>query len=746
MGLPERGIAEEFLAGNGSAAVGTQYRDRDQGFRIDGIAVEPLDGVIVRSDGQRLHLEPKVMAVLSTLAEQGGRTVARGELLETVWNGQVAADELLTRAISEIRRALGDDPRNPTYIRTVPKRGYRLIGKVERRADGPPQTARGRGGSRAAVLAALAAAVVVGVYFGLERAATESPETARADGGGRKDTAARSRAAGRPLPLTSTEGYEWSPSLSPDGNYAAFVSSPLGNFKVGDIHVVEVGSAMPVPLTDNAEAGNRAPTWSPDGTRIAFARALRDGGTEIVVKPMLGGFEKRLTTLDTFWGHDWSPRGGRLAVATSESYDVPSRIHLLSVSDSSIVEFTTPPGRAGDYHPRFSPDGKTLAFIRRGVHSSGADLCLKPLDGSAVSCITPADKKWPINDYAWAPDGESLIVSADALLRVPVTGAPIEALPFGDNAFNVATARGAQRLVYERFIEDSNLWRVPGPAAAAPGEPERLIASTRAELLPRYSPDGTKIAFVSGRTGGLEVWVADADGSGPRRLTEWGSAAFPDWSPDGRLITFSSGRYAVGRGEQAAEDVGFDPDEAFLVEASGGVPRMISDGESGAKAPNWSADGRHVFFTRGLNECGSEELWRRQIDSGEEARLTDCAWRPLAGADGRVYFFNKRARGISSVSADGGDERLELTLGAGCHALANAWTVWESNLVYVDCEDFAIKMLDLVSRETSELTEPLTKEQLFDKLSLDVSPDGQWILYSRIDRAASDLILIEPFQ
>lgn len=725
-----------------------QLEDLNHGFRLHDILVEPEEGTLTHPDGETNRLEPKVMQVLLSLAAGGDRTVSRCELLDTVWHGQVAADELLTRAISEIRRALRDDPKNPQYIRTVPKRGYRLIGSVEALANTPAAgSSRGPTGPRgwlAPTLGAVAAVAVVAATLVFGGSLFEWSEEVSTSGG--RAAAARVATAGPSVPLTTTEGSEWSPALSPDGRYAAFVSSPPGNFKVGDIHIVEVGSAMPVPLTNDAQRGNRSPTWSPDGMRIAFSRSLEDGRHEIVIKPVLGGFEKRLATFDVFWGHDWSPDGDHLAVSIGKKYEDGPRIHLLSISDGSLVEFTEPVSPNGDHQPRFSPDGETLAFLRWDVDGTGAHLCLKAMSGAEVKCITPADKQWPIRDFAWSPNGESLIVSADGLVRVSVSGGPIEPLPFGDDAYNIATARNSNRLVYESFTEDSNLWRVPGPAATSNPPPERLIASTRAELLPRYSPDGSKIAFVSGRTGGWEVWVADANGLQPRRLTEWGFAAFPEWSPDGELISFSSGRYAVGRGEQAPEDLGSDRDEAFSVEAAGGVPRMISDGESGAKAPSWSADGQYVFFTRGANACGAEQLWRRQIASGEEAQLTDCAWRPQVGGDGRVYFFNKAAKGISSVSTSGEDERLEMSVGNECEPLPSAWTVWNSNLVYVDCRDNAIKMLDLDTRQESELAGPLSREQLFEYLSLDVSPDGEWILFSRLDRAASDLILIEQFQ
>lgn len=727
-----------------------QQQTLDQGFRLDGIVVEPLEGTLTRADGETVHLEPKVMGVLVALAGSANRTVARADLLDRVWNGQVAADELLTRAISEIRRALGDDPRNPRFIRTVPKRGYRLIGRAKPIGDSPMNDSTPVVSPRVARIAAYvatAAAVIAFAYFTVGTTsfdpldAIDTADIAAAPG-----ASPRPLMPGRPAPLTSMQGSEWGPALSPDGRYAAFVASPPGRFSVGNIYVVEVGSAMPVPLTTDVDTGNRAPTWSPDGTRIAFVRLHEDGAADILVKPVLGGFETRLATVDKFRGHDWSPDGDHLAVALGDRSGGPARVHLLSVQGGTLRAITDPPGPTGDYEPRFSPDGQTLAFVRWAATGRGADLCLKALDSPSVRCITPQDKDWQIKDFAWVPDGESLIASVDGLIRVPLSGGPVEPLPFGDDAYNVATAARGNRLIFERFTQDSNLWRLPGPAAAERGEPERLIASTRAELLPRYSPDGSKIAFVSGRTGGWEVWVADAQGRNPRRLTEWGFAAFPDWSPDGRHITFSSGRYAVGRGEQSINDIGFDAEEAFLVEASGGVPRMISDGESGARAPSWSRDGRFVFFTRGVDDCGSEELWRRQLDSGEEARLTGCAWRPQAGDDGRVYFYDKQANGIRSVTAEGRDARLELAGEDECYAFASAWTVWQSNLVYVDCGDLTIRMLDLDTRETRELAAPLGVEQVFEDLSLDVSPDGEWILFSRVDRAASDLILIEPFE
>ena len=100
------------------------------GFRLGPWQIEPPRGAITGPDGETRHLEPKVMEVLAMLAGTPGELVTRDHLLDTVWRGQPGADQLLTRAISELRRALEDSRDRPAYIETVPKRGYRLIGDV----------------------------------------------------------------------------------------------------------------------------------------------------------------------------------------------------------------------------------------------------------------------------------------------------------------------------------------------------------------------------------------------------------------------------------------------------------------------------------------------------------------------------------------------------------------------------------------------------------------------------------------
>jgi DNA-binding winged helix-turn-helix (wHTH) protein/Flp pilus assembly protein TadD len=102
----------------------------EQDFRLGSLVVRPsLNSIAL--DGTTTRLEPKVMAVLVCLAEHAGSVVTKEQLIGAVWPDTFVGDDVLTRCVSELRRALDDDPRAPRMIETIPKRGYRVLGRVE---------------------------------------------------------------------------------------------------------------------------------------------------------------------------------------------------------------------------------------------------------------------------------------------------------------------------------------------------------------------------------------------------------------------------------------------------------------------------------------------------------------------------------------------------------------------------------------------------------------------------------------
>ena len=89
------------------------------------------DQDLIRCNGVETALTPRTMDVLVYLSQRAGVTVSAEALLQAAWTNDYIADNAVHKAVSEIRHALGDDHQNPRYIRTVRKRGYRLIAMVE---------------------------------------------------------------------------------------------------------------------------------------------------------------------------------------------------------------------------------------------------------------------------------------------------------------------------------------------------------------------------------------------------------------------------------------------------------------------------------------------------------------------------------------------------------------------------------------------------------------------------------------
>ncbi len=112
-------------------------------FSVGDWRVSPADNALFR-EGEGQQLEPKVMALLVHLAANAGRTVSREQLFQAVWPDVVVSDDTLTQAIIKLRKALGDSARNPRYIQTVPKRGYRLLAPLDLAADDRPIPGRKR--------------------------------------------------------------------------------------------------------------------------------------------------------------------------------------------------------------------------------------------------------------------------------------------------------------------------------------------------------------------------------------------------------------------------------------------------------------------------------------------------------------------------------------------------------------------------------------------------------------------------
>ena len=172
----------------------------------------------------------------------------------------------------------------------------------------------------------------------------------------------------------------------------------------------------------------------------------------------------------------------------------------------------------------------------------------------------------------------------------------------GVDAITPTAARLTNRIAWVDQTGDTNIYRIPAKASAAP---QTFIASTRHDQSASYAPDG-RIAFASDRSGNWEMWIASADGTHQVQATRLSGAVVgcPRWSPDSRYIAFE--RLAL-----AANRIAVMKCQAGTAKCEQPVPLTAtreSDPFSEVR-PSWSADGMAVYFSS--NRTGRDEIWKQ---------------------------------------------------------------------------------------------------------------------------------------
>lgn len=185
---------------------------------------------------------------------------------------------------------------------------------------------------------------------------------------------------------------------------------------------------------------------------------------------------------------------------------------------------------------------------------------------------------------------------------------------------------------------------------------KRVTVNRITDVQPTWSPDGKKIAFVSNRNKGyFQIWVMDADGGNPVRLTNGVRDVKPDWSPDGKKIAYG--------GILHPKDLDNSPHVIFVTDADGKNERQLID-ESGV-SPSWSPDGKRIAFVSG-RDSNINQIYVMDADGRHQRRITDDladkltpSWSP----DGRRIAYAS-GNGIHVVDSDGKNQR-KLTNGMG---------------------------------------------------------------------------------
>ena len=542
----------------------------------------------------------------------------------------------------------------------------------------------------------------------------------------------------RIAPLTTLQGNETQPSFSFDGTRVAFVWSGERG-ENSDVYTRALDGGPLVRVTTD-RADDFSPAWSPDGARVAWLRTAPGETAVFVGLSAGGGIHGKITEvhpnrIEAVGRHlDWSPDGRYLAVADKTSPEEPFAIYLVEAATSRKIRLTAPPQKIiGDTGAAFSPDGKSVSFLRSP--SSGiSELYTVPLSGGEARRLTRDARV--ILSQAWAADGKSLVFCSNrtgpfTLWRIAYDGGSLQPVPnVGENATEPAFSRDGRYMAYSQFFIDANVWRADLEGVRPP---QPVISSTLYDSSPQFSPDGKRVAFRSNRGGTQEIWVCDPDGRNAAQLTHFNGplTGTPRWSPDGKWVAFDSR-------PEGQPDI-------YTIPAEGGPVRRITTEISEDVVPSWSHDGRWIYFAS--NRGGAWQVWKAPVNGGPKVQVTQnggfCAFE---SADGRYLFYN-RGRAVAGLY------RMDLATGEEKAAVERLkpgywgyWGVSRRGIYFIDHPEpqgpGALFFLRFGNHNPERLA-AIEKPLALGDSALALSPDERVVLYTQVDQSGSDINLMQ---
>jgi Tol biopolymer transport system component/predicted Ser/Thr protein kinase len=550
----------------------------------------------------------------------------------------------------------------------------------------------------------------------------------------------------RAVAVTTFTGQEQYPSFSPDGRHLAFSwnGPKQDNF---DVYVQLIGAGTPLRLTTDP-APDHNTVWSPDGRWIAFLRGdPQSGRSEVRLVPALGGPERKLLDIAAVevLGSPrllaWCPDSTCLVFTDRPGQGGPDAVFAYAIDTAQRRQLTHPAAPAqGDSQPAVAPDGRSLVFRRNISNGFTGELYLQPLT-SALEPEGPPRRLTPAsldaNHPAWLPQSDAVLFSARGRLwRQAVTASTADPLPFvGEDGVmpivSPSAGDGSTRLAYVRSVADTNIWRIDmaEPGAPARSGPAVAISSTRSDGNPQLSPDGTRVALTSNRSGDPEIWLTDLDGGNAVQLTAMGASATGTarWSPDGTQVTFNSN-------VEGHWDV-------YTVGVAGGTPRRLTDHPGNDSASSFSSDGRWVYFNS--NRTGDFQIWKMPVSGGTAVQVThNGGYIALESPDGAHVYYTQTIAAASPlwrVSTTGGQpEKIADGVIWRCFA------VLDGGVYYVDRAggDTRLQYLELASRRASTVVTGLGQVHY----GMTASDDGRTVFYTRVDATTNDLMLVDGFR
>jgi eukaryotic-like serine/threonine-protein kinase len=573
-------------------------------FEFDEFLLDGKEKVLLR-DGKPLPITPKAFQLLEILVENHGHLVERNELLNKVWADSFVEEGNLTFTIQLLRKVLGDDKRNPRFIETVPKRGYRFVAKVKevfRQPDTQDKietdnsqkqvivtkswTNRQRLFVAAVAVFLLTAAISIGSWYFRS-----------------KDLANNAPILSTPFDLEklSTTGKVLRAVVSPDGKNLLYVNGAFTEKQSVWLRQLASGNNTEIiPPSDHTYYGLEV---SPDSNFLYFNRSSKTNPQQDIYRvPISGGIPQKILENTEGW-MSLSPDSQQISFVRCLRREEENCTLLIADAASGKNEkrlVSRPrPFRIGDN--QFSPNGKTIAFAV-GQSQNGANefgLLEVSLENGAERELTK-EKFFNIKGLAWLPENSGLLITAS---RIPTkqfriwevstaTGSVQPLTKDAENYAELSLDKAATTLVSTQTMQNYQLSVLNRENLSNP----RILADGSRVT---FSPDG-KIFFASLMSGNDEIWSINSDGSNQRQLTnDPADDSAPIFSGNSKTIFFASNRTGNA--------------QTWRMDADGSNQIQITDKEPGT--PLFvSPDGQWLYYHRSLKKT----LWKIPTKGGQE--------------------------------------------------------------------------------------------------------------------------------
>jgi Tol biopolymer transport system component/DNA-binding winged helix-turn-helix (wHTH) protein len=584
----------------------------------------------LRKDGVGLKLQGQPIQVLEILLQKPGQLVTREEIRQRLWTSDtfVDFDHSLNTAVKKLRQTLGDEADTPRYIETLPKRGYRFIGEVEREAPkeetreaavavlpiGPlePRSSDEMRRRKPVVIGSALALLVIAC--GVLLYSVLKPEPQPRIVGSHILTKTGTRKVWLEKPIVD-RGYIYfqeekpsTPNGAPSGSVTLRVAAGGGEVSAtpvakGNLTDISRNGSFLLDLTDDQVKDQRdvwtqSPSdqvprliikdgsqaiWSGDGHQIFFVRGKSPQGQ--LYRANADGTEaERLAGVPNVWFPDLTPDGARIrfegGTESSAFWEVGTDgSNLRSVFGSQMTK-TSPVFGTGSFGGSWSPDGRHYFFTswdgdrwslfsRPEIHRwwrKGGSSPSQQLTFGPLWIGNPAISSDGKQLYAVGMEkhGELSVYDSKSRTFVPYLG--------GISVCDVDFSRDGQWMTYVSYPEGT-LWRsrIDGT------ERVQLTTAPLDAFNPRWSPDGKLVTFMN-PSGGRRIYVVSADGGAPLLLVA-ADAMDPAWSADGKSLAYT----VQSSSEQDLRILDLATQKS-----------MVVPGSQGMWSHRWSPDGKYL--------------------------------------------------------------------------------------------------------------------------------------------------------